>query len=419
MKKFLIFSVAFLLGAVSLTSCSENEGSGDGTGYSDKTYGEEAIAACSSVQEQMAVARKKINGSTLTADQETYLRSVLEKLVKDVIIPTYTSLADDVTDLESTLKGLTVNTITQEQINSACEDFKKARQNWERSEAFLMGAASYFDIDPTIDSWPLNRTSLLHYFNNGMSDEALEDETILGFHALEFILFRDGQPRKVAELQGNDTYQGFSGVTGANELLYAQAVCTLLKERTYQLQVAWEGETAANAERVAVVRNAGLGFTTPQGLSYGENLIKAGQDTKSTFPTLQAAISQVLDDDEGSCFAIASEVGSMKIGQPFSRGDISYVESPYSYNSITDFQDNIRSIRNVWYCSTNGEPASVSFHGFFASITGGSEVNTTVENAINSAITKIGNMPSPFVKYVSTIWNIKFEDDNDYEVDEE
>ena len=56
-----------------------------------------------------------------------------------------------------------------------------------------MGAASDFDIDPTIDSWPLNRTLLLSYFRGGMNDEMLDDATILGFHALEFILFRNGR----------------------------------------------------------------------------------------------------------------------------------------------------------------------------------------------------------------------------------
>jgi hypothetical protein len=343
---------------------------------------------------------------------------VLENIVSNVIVPTYTQLADETEALESTLKGLTVSTITQAQINSACEDFKKARQYWERSEAFLGGAASDFDIDPTIDSWPLNRSLLLSYFNNGMSDEMLEDATILGFHALEFILFRDGQPRKVAELQANDTYKNFENISGAKELAYAQTICTLLKQRTFQLQVAWEGETAANASRVAVVKSAKLDYTTENGLSYGENLIKAGiSGSKSTFPNLQAAIAQLLSDDEGSCLAICAEVGSAKIANPFSSGDISYVESPYSYNSITDFRDNIRSIRNIWLGSTDKKANPYSFHTFFASVNR-SDMNTAVENGYVRAIEAISNMPSPFVKYCSTIWNIAFEDDEDWETEE-
>ena len=416
-KYALLFAAACTL-TTGFTACDDDDND-DPTEdqYKDRTYGNQAIDACSSVVSEFEAANSIIAKATLTSEQETYLRNVLTTLVNNVIVPTYTDLADDVEDLEKTLNGLTVSNITQSQINKACDDFKDARENWERSEAFLMGAASDFDVDPTIDSWPLNRALLLNYFNNGMNDEMLEDATILGFHALEFILFRNGQPRKVAELQTNDTYKNFTGVSGAKELAYAQTICKLLKERCFQLQVAWEGETAKNASRMAAVKAAGLEYKTENGLSYGENLTSAGVNAKSTFPTLKAAIAQVLSDDEGSCVAIATEVGTAKIANPFSAGDISYVESPYSYNSITDFQDNIRSIRNVWYGSTNGTAASNSFSGFFTSV-GQSATNTSVVNAFQNAITRIGQMPAPFVKYCSTIWNIAFEDDEDWDVEE-
>ena len=381
--------------------------------YASKAFGQAAIDGSVGLVGQLEAANAAIASAKLTETQEAYLRKVLENLVSNVIVPTYTKLADETEALENTLNGLTVNTITQAQINSACDDFKQARKYWEQSEAFLMGAASDFDVDPTIDSWPLNRSLLLSYFNNGMDDEMLEDATILGFHALEFILFRDGQPRKVAELQGNDTYKNFEHVSGAQELAYAQTICTLLKQRTFQLQCAWDG--GANSSRLSVVKAAGLDYQTEKGLSYADNLTKAGiNGSNSTFSTLKAAIAQVLSDDEGSCVAIANEVGTAKIANPFAAGDVSYVESPYSYNSITDFRDNIRSIRNVWLGSTDKSANQYSFHTFFASVKS-EAVNTKVENAYVSSIESISNMPSPFVKYCCTIWNINFEDDEDYE----
>ena len=424
MKKIIYLSLALMM-SLSFAACSsdddKNNTPGDGSEstisddakYKDRSYGQAAIKACGDVVTNLEAANLAIATSELNAEQEAYLRNVLSGLVSNVIVPTYTKLADDVEDLEKTLNGLTASTITQAQINKACEDFKAARENWERSEAFLMGAASDFDIDPTIDSWPLNRSLLLSYFQGGMKPEMLEDATILGFHALEFILFRNGQPRKVAEFQGYDTYKNFEKITGAQELKYAQTISTLLKQRCFQLQVAWEGEK--NASRVSVVKAAGLDITTEAGLNYGDNLIQAGvAGSKSTFTSLGDAIAQVLSDDEGSCVGIANEVGTAKIANPFAAGDISYVESPYSYNSITDFQDNIRSIRNVWYGSTNGSPASVSFYNFFESVDK-HNVNTSVVGAVNDAISKIGAMPAPFVKYCSTIWNIEFTDDEDWE----
>ena len=441
MKKYLILSFAALMGAMTFTACGDddnNKGGGDGgdskefnivttnpivdndsyasntSGYTDKAFGNAAIDGCVDLADELTAANAIIASSQLTDVQESYLYLVLDNLVDNVIVPTYTNLADNVEDLEKTLKDLTVSTITQSQINKACEDFKAARLYWERSEAFLMGAASDFDIDPTIDSWPLNRSLLLSYFNNGMSEEMLNDATILGFHAMEFILFRDGQPRKVAEFQGTDTYKGFEKITGEQELAYAQTICTLLKQRCFQLQVAWEGETTANASRVSVVKAAGLDYTTENGLSYGENLVGAGVNSKSTFKSLKAAIAQVLSDDEGSCVGIANEVGTAKIANPFSAGDVSYVESPYSYNSIADFRDNIRSIRNLWLGSTDKTANKYSFHTFFASVKQES-VNQDLESTYVRAIEAISNMPSPFVKYCCTIWNINFEDDNDWE----
>ena len=380
--------------------------------YQDKSFGQTAIDNCATLVNELTAANQTIASSALSSEQEAYLYKVLENIVDNVIVPTYTSLADNTEALEKTLNGLTVNTITQAQINTACEEFKAARQYWERSEAFLMGAASDFDIDPTIDSWPLNRTLLLNYFNSGMNDEMLEDASILGFHALEFILFRDGKPRKVAEFQGKDTYKNFENITGAQELTYAQTICTLLKNRTFQLQVAWDG--GANASRLAVVKAAGLKYTTANGLSFGDNLKKAGvSGGKSNFATLKAAVAQVLSNDEGSCVGIGNEVGTAKIANPFANGDVSYVESPYSYNSIPDFRDNIRSIRNIWLGSTDKTANTYSFHTFFASVNK-ADINSSIENGYVNAITAISNMPSAFVKYCCTIWKIDFEDDEEW-----
>ena len=166
--------------------------------YSTRSFGQAAIDNCEDLVLSLESANRLIGKARLNEAQETYLREVLKNLVDNVIVPTYTDLADNTAQLEKELNGLDVNTLTQADINNACESFKKARLYWERSEAFLGGAASDFDVDPTIDSWPLNRSLLLNYFNSGtMNEDMLDDAYILGFQALEFILFCNGQPRLV------------------------------------------------------------------------------------------------------------------------------------------------------------------------------------------------------------------------------
>lgn len=423
MKKIInCVSVAMMALMMTTVSCgSSDESVNDVPGneynaFADKTYGSVAIAGCASVVEQMEAANAKIEKTALTADQEAYLKDVLANLVDGVIVPTYTQLANNTEKLEATLNGLTVETLTQAEVNEACRLFGEARVQWERSEAFLGGAAADFSVDPTIDSWPLSRTALHTYLTGKMNPEDLDDESILGFHALEFILFRNGQPRNVSEFKSKDTYPGFQDVDGSSELTYAQQVCKLLKQRTFQLQVAWEGKTAANAARYAEVENAGLELTTGNGLTYGEDLKQAGS-AKSKYATVKDAVAQILSDEEGSAAAIANEVGTAKIANPFSAGEISYVESPYSYRSIVDFQDNIRSVRNVWCGNLDGKmDASVkSFWSFFNTYS--PAINESVTTAYNKAIEAIGAMPSPFVKYCCTIHNKVFSEE-EYEGEE-
>ena len=160
------------------------------------------------------------------------------------------------------------------------------------------------------------------------------------------------------------------------------------------------------------MKAAGLEYLTDKNQSYAANLKNAGNTSISKFATLKAAIQQLLSLEEGSAWGISNEVGTAKIANPFQAGDISYVESPYSYNSITDFQNNIRSIENLWYGGTNGTSsnAKYSFHQFFKD--NASAEGQRVETAIANAISKIGGMPYPFVKYVSTVWGKKFDEVN-------
>ena len=49
---------------------------------------------------------------------------------------------------------------TQTALDAACNQWKVARADWERSEAFLFGAADKYSIDPHTDTWPVDQTAL-------------------------------------------------------------------------------------------------------------------------------------------------------------------------------------------------------------------------------------------------------------------
>ena len=316
--------------------------------------------------------------------------AIVKQYLNHTVYPTYASLAEKTDALVENLEALKANK-TQANVNAATVTFLEARKWWEMSEAFLFGAASDFGIDPHIDSWPLDEDA----FNNLMGSPNMiaalatdEDgmvageqlgNALLGFHGIEFILFREGQPRDVNEITDD-------------MMTYIVAVSRDLRNRCFQLEVSWNAD-APQAHKDLMEE---LEFnTTVNGgdNTYGENMIQAGQ-AGSTFATFTNALEAIAD----GCLDIADEVGTSKIGKCHTGEDVTYVESPYSQKSITDFYDNITSIKNAYMGGMESQRDEVlSLHAYIQD--NNKELDTKVMNAIENAMTKIQAMKAPFVQF--------------------
>ncbi len=354
-------------------------------------------------------------GTTSLSEGDKLLQEVLAQNVDGNINYTYQQLADSTDQLYTALQTMReaskTNGVTQEMVDDACDKFLKARSNYEKSEAYLLGAAADFSIDPHIDSWPLDLNQLHILLSSPKMVENLDGEdgpekaynslgqSLLGFHGIEFILFREGNPRKAEELNSNsyDSYKAdgldFTHFTGEYELIYATAVCGDLRNSVYRLETSWNAN--APQEHFAVMEALEWATTTTtSGISYGENMKKAGQ-VGSTYTSVKNAVSAVLVGNGGAA-GISDEVGNVKINNPFSGADINYIESPYSYNSLTDFWNNIQSIKNTWL---GGRPESrntaKSFSAYFKKYS--PEIDTEVQAALDDAQAKIKAIPAPFV----------------------
>lgn len=318
--------------------------------------------------------------------------AIVKQYLNHTVYPTYANLADKsdllVTNLE-TLKG----SMTQVNVNAACATFLEARHWWEMSEAFLYGAASDFGIDPHIDSWPLDEDA----FNNLMASpnmiaQLANDEdgsmageqlgnALLGFHGIEYILFREGQPRNVADITDD-------------MMTYVVAVSRDLRNRCFQLEVSWN----ANAPQAHkdLMEELELNTTVNGGdNTYGDNMTQSGQ-AGSTYATFTNALEAIAD----GCIDIADEVGTSKIGKCHTGEDVTYVESPYSQKSITDFYDNIISVKNAYMGGMEGQrDETLSLHTYLKD--NNADLDTKALNAIENALTKINAMKAPFVLYYS------------------
>ena len=334
---------------------------------------------------------KDDDGATGT-DESNELR-IVTQFVDHTVAPTYSALAAHAEQLAEQLIALRANP-TQSALEEACNTFLAAREQWEKSEAFLFGAAGDFGVDPHIDSWPLDENA----FNNLMSSpsmlEALDDEdgdmvageqlgnALLGFHGIEYILFKEGHAKPVAEIT-------------SNEWIYVTAVAGDLRNRCFQLEVSWMGD-AAPASHIEKLEEIELPYTVASGDdSYGDNMKNAGQ-AGSTYRNAKSAVMAMVQ----GCIDIADEVGTSKIGMAYTGADLTYIESPYSQNSVEDFYNNIISIRNSYMGGIEGQrDESRSLHHYVAGIN--SQLDSRVQDAIQNALDKIDAMPHPFVNNIS------------------
>ncbi len=325
--------------------------------------------------------------------KEGTFKKIANQYLDNTVLPTYQALADNAAQLVEDLQAVK-GAKTDANVKKACETFLTARAWWEKSEAFLFGPASDFGIDPHIDSWPLDRAGLQNQMNQTSHLEAMEAEDgdvwagshlgpeLLGFHGIEYIIFADGAPKAAASIPDN-------------ELTYAVAVAGDLRNKCWQLLLSWAGEDNVSDEILEKVDEELEWPFTISGGSYKENMLNAG-NAGSTYRTWTDAMEAIVD----GCIDIADEVGTMKIGKPYSGEDVNYIESPYSHKSITDFHDNMISVENAYMGGIEGRrKESRSLHAYINSIN--PELDAKCVEAIKNAKDKIAAMAAPFVKNFS------------------
>ena len=324
------------------------------------------------------------SNTDVTTEQNQAIETLTHQYLNDVVYPTYTSLANEsehlytlISSLKTKLKAGTA--VSQQEVDAICTSYKSARKYWEQSEAFLFGAASDFEIDPHIDTWPLDVPTLGEDLADDAKIQRLDNADgieyartsltaeNLGFHGIEFIFFRNGQNRSAAffnndeqETDADITAKG--NVTAKEEVIFATAVAGDLRDKCFQLEVAWNpAASAAHKSRVAECAKTSDDFDTTvskNGLTYGENLVAVNVGN-STYNSWKKVMEEIL---VGGCSNICAEVADQKMGQAYraatgtgdAEDDPNYIESPYSHNSFTDFHDNIMSIQNALYNNVQG-----------------------------------------------------------------
>ncbi len=287
-----------------------------------------------------------------TTDEATVLSDVANK----VILATYVDLDDKAGKLITAVSNFNTSA-TEANLTAARQAWRDARRPWEQSEAFLFGPVDTKGIDPGIDSWPVNKADLDAVL---ASDATLTknyidglEGTLKGFHTIEYLLFGAGNAKTVASFT-------------PREREYLVAVTESFKGSTAQLRSSWE----------------------PSGENFVAQLAGAGT-SGSIYTSRKIAVQELVD----GMAAICDEVANGKIGEPFTQQDRSLEESQFSDNSNADFQDNIRSVMNVYlgsYGTNQGKGLSTLVAAKKA------DLDAKVRAQITAAITAIGAMTPSF-----------------------
>lgn len=355
-----------------------------------------------------ACEKSNTNENGLTENQKK-MAEVVENYVPNIVYNTYKALADETEKLYNALDAASekgVQSLSQNDLDLICSTFLTARKYWEQSEAFLYGPATTFGIDPHIDTWPLDVEALATALSNSDQVAMLKGEDgiayagaklgqeLLGFHGIEFIIFRNGKNRTVSELQARESDEAFSkyNVTGEQELVYAAAVAGDLRDNCYRLYASWN----PNAEKKYTDRMEEIEAETEiNGKQYGTNMLGAAQ-LGSSFETWEEVLSTIL---VGGCSNICAEVADVKMGNAHSGEDINYIESPYSEKSFQDFIDNILSIQFSLYGVRDASaPAANSILALLKDL--GYSDSAVIQNKMDAAIKALKDCQSKgaFVK---------------------
>ncbi len=312
--------------------------------------------------------------------QDARYKTILNEYVTSTIIPTYKTLAEAALEMRAANQTLKSNP-TDAAMKAASDAWMKARVAWEISEAFLFGPVgeNALDIDGHIDSWPLELKAIQDEIAAGGNltgaDAWGKDPEVIGFHVTEYLLYRDGKTRPVADLS-------------PAELNYLVSATDALVWDCVLAYVAWVGEENVSPE-MKIVFNENPAVVAH--LKNNPNYKNFANSLKNATGPYDGDINAALSEIATGAADIAGEVGSTKIGTPYVDKKVEEVESWYSWHSIDDYQNNIRSIKNAYLGGMDDNSRkTISLSAFVREQN--PEFDQRIRRQLDDCIAKIGAM---------------------------
>jgi putative iron-regulated protein len=302
---------------------------------------------------------KNNDNPVVTTDVEG---QVISQFVSVVANPNYVEIQAKSVALQTAVTAL-IATPNAANLATAQNAWKATRAPWELCEGFLFGPVEDNDYDPTMDSWPLNKTDVDLLLRSTASVDltavdALEG-TSKGFHGIEYIIFGPGGTKKATDITDR-------------EKLYLASTTQSLVNTTTALRDSW---------------------ATDKG-NYSASVTTAGKGSavyKSRKELFKAMV--------GAMAAICEEVGTGKMEEPYANRDSTLDESSFSHNTTTDFINNIKGILNVYNCTYNGATGNASLSTLVAAKN--ASLDAKIKTQYNTVLAKFALITTTFEKAVT------------------
>jgi uncharacterized iron-regulated protein len=287
--------------------------------------------------------------------------AVVSNFADGVVIPTYQQLVAKADELVAVVATFASNP-SDENLQAARETWLNTRTPWEQSEAFAFGPASSLGYDGDLDDWPVNETDVKAVLNgnNPLTQEYIDtlQTTQKGFHTIELLLFGTNNDKTASDFT-------------ARELELLQGLTAAFQQSANDLTASWSEGIEGN-------------------LAYREVLATAGNPNNPAYPTVNAAVEEIVQGIIGCLDEVANE----KIGEPLTTKDAAGFESRFSHNSLNDFKNNLISVENAYLgrvseTSQTGE----SLSDLIAAAE--PQLDARVKQQLQTAIAAVNEIPNP------------------------
>jgi putative iron-regulated protein len=261
----------------------------------------------------VVLAITAISSCSKSDDTTTDTATLKTTILADASVKVCTGSYEDMYSKSTALLNAvtTLNTTTTDANLTSCRQlWKDVRTTWEQSESWLFGPVSTNDIDPRIDTWPVDFNALDAILASSATlNEAYVDglaDALKGFHPIEYLLWGQSGTKTAAQLT-------------AREKEFLLALAQNLNKLCKEVRDSWT--TGGYATQLSTAGSGSVAYTSKL-----------------------AAFKEIVDAMAG----IADEVANAKISEPFTAQDPSLEESPFAKNSITDFTNNINGIMDMY-----------------------------------------------------------------------